>query len=1335
MNNIVGISFLSGSNITGDVYSNLHPLELDYIASTNLQFKNTPITFNDGFRFYTSSILTDAKDIAATKNTLYYLTKGQTWDDFIYDGYNTAAGSINSNQQIDFDKAGFFYAFIRCQSPSFNPYSFIGPTDLSSLSTTEPKQSLAKFVKLSNGKYNIFFYKQNTTHDTIEYILTVDTSSEFDVLKIVKATLKSSNYVQEFNIRAIEDNMVQITYDEPVYKNYQYPIYIDLVKNDVLSPSPVIEKVVGNINNFLESCGVYRPLTDEMSNVNKYASNTNIYSTAVFNLINEGRYPLQLGIESDKHNVWIGYYNEIFNKANNKNVDPNPEITVTRVPINYLVTSNFKSDADLENKKLKINICPLKSTYTPEQENIKTTTVNIDGIPLIDAPENLQPIQRTYNKLFVSNNEMDNYSKVHLGYSAGTREIKFAADTNTFFHYPLQASILPLSAGALIEAGAIPGATPYLSDKIFMKNASYGTFNHWGHLVPPPGCLNGQFLCSWLSGSDASSLSGLENSVWVDRWYDSSKICEVSALQTGINSISSNNSSFTIYDEPSKMVLNPGGWYYYHHVGNNIMNDFINSFNINNTALRLNLQCSINNIKDISSYENIIEITNKKDDTFKVNNPDEILKENYVLSLDGTNYAKLQYNKSIELTSDITVSTWIYGDKWKNNPGHHILDNGFRGGWAITLANGFYNPTVAIGESTYGHILNFSNNLIPYTDNMLVSGVGQSIDPDNVVVTDDLYVFVFDKNNKTLCKFEYTGDLIDLIDLSAHVDVVNNSKLQLGPDNNLYLHFNSMLIKTDLNFTQSSRIIKTDFNYTNFTIDLSGNIIGGNFVDVAVDNNNVLWYISSCPVEFFTQYNQPYMGENGSFFMGTPEVDVAYDGSSISEAITSMNAMNYIFYSTEENRNIIDSIGYVNSAVPMHVIDLNGNLITFSTFFYNNAKNGILSRFYQPMRLVVDEKNYMYIINDTQEITKVVISSDQRTGFIYRKNLISDKQTTGLSMEVLNQYKLDLINETNGVNRDDPTYEYIKLTQTDTLWKDVSSNYTKQDYISLLYEYDKIYNEFKTYMYYVDNTSGIMYKFDTDGEYISSIKLTDGYDTRSLSTIDTTFTNYTNIATTYDWHRKYTLNTSDNNDSDIRMYLYTIEGNNITKHTLQSRSHELITDDWHHVAFTYSKDSGEILLYLNGVIVDSKTISPNQQIYYKYKNDIGIGTSMLRSGTLYEELKTDSYLFNGGIDDVRIYDYPLTRGNIGRIILNKYKIHDMTWNIPVGLKNYIEQIEHFFKHKIPGSKSNMFDIYLSNTGIDNQDMRIEIEKIIRESIPRITPNYTKLNNIYWTESI
>ena len=111
---------------------------------------------------------------------------------------------------------------------------------------------------------------------------------------------------------------------------------------------------------------------------------------------------------------------------------------------------------DLISKKVGINIVPLKSTYTPEQETIKTSTVNIEGTVIVNAPENIQPVQRTYSKLFVSNNEMDNYSKIHLGYSSSTKEIKFAADNNTFFHYPLQASLRPYSAGNELSHSATP---------------------------------------------------------------------------------------------------------------------------------------------------------------------------------------------------------------------------------------------------------------------------------------------------------------------------------------------------------------------------------------------------------------------------------------------------------------------------------------------------------------------------------------------------------------------------------------------------------------------------------------------------------------------------------------------------------------------------------------------------------------------------------------------------------------------------------------------------------------------------------------------------------------
>ena len=220
------------------------------------------------------------------------------------------------------------------------------------------------------------------------------------------------------------------------------------------------------------------------------------------------------------------------------------------------------------------------------------------------------------------------------------------------------------------------------------------------------------------------------------------------------------------------MVLNR--WVPLSSCGNNNQ-VFVDSFNFVISVLRLNPR-DTHGIEDISSYENAVEITDKKDDTFKVSNPDEALEENYILNLDGTNYAKIQYSETIDLTGDITVSMWIYSDKWCSNPGYHLLDNGFRGGWSTAIFNGFYNPTIAVGEATYGHVLSFSDNLIPYTDNILVSSSEPSINPDNVVVTDELYVYVFDKINKTLGKFEYTGDLIDLIDFSAHVDIVTNSK-------------------------------------------------------------------------------------------------------------------------------------------------------------------------------------------------------------------------------------------------------------------------------------------------------------------------------------------------------------------------------------------------------------------------------------------------------------------------------------------------------------------------------------------------------------------------------
>lgn len=1341
MNYTVNTVFLSGENHTNTstTVETLQPLEFNYFTSTGLKMKNSLMVYNDGFKLYSNKLLNNLKDATATNNTIFYLTSGVTWDEFIYDGYNSKVSNLNNQTKVLFDRlnnTGFFYAFIQDRFAS-NPLSFvylsdITPTEDPELSTSETQRSLAKFTRLTNGKVKISFTKQqrlatvnpNVEYETIEFVLTVDVSTHNPVVKIVRSNVKLPQYVQEFNLYLVEDLML-ISFDTDALSNYSASDINIIGQENILSESSVIQRFIGVVNSKLVANGIMRGLAGSIDNLNKYINNINninVYKTSAFALVNDGYTDLELGIANNKHNVWVGYYNEIYDKANNQNVKPNPNLTVEKVPVNYLVTSNFKSQVDAKNNTIKVNILPLKTTYTPEQETIKTTTVNIEGVTIQNAPENIQPVQRTYTKLFVTNNEMENYSKINLGYTSFTNEIKLKADQDNYFHYPLQADRIPLSSSDLIQAGALPGATPFLSDKIFMKNAAYGDKSYWGHLTPPPGCLNGQFLCSWLSGSDASSLSGLEQSIWMDRWYDSAKVTEISALFASTNAISSTLNGAIIYDTPSQMVLNPGGWYYYFHVGNEIIKDFVNSFNIGNTSLRLNVQCTTSKITDESFYDNNIFITNEKDSTITLSNPDGALEDNYVLNLDGTNYATIQFKDNLDVTDDITVGMWMNSDKWLNNPGHYLLDNSFRGGWSYSINNGFYNPTISIGESYYGHVLDFADSLRPYTDNLLISGtslqssITGKLNPDNVIVTDEFYTYAFDKQTKTLCKFEYTGNLVKLIDISSYSPTISNSKILLGPDEWIYVHFNNSIFKTDTDLLSTVSLYNNNFPYNNFILDLSGNVVGGDFVDIAVDNFNTIWYISSCPPSFFTSYIQP--GLERPFFDIT-----TYDLTNMVASLTAAGDLNFVFYFTSTNG--------ISSAEPIRVLTLEGNDITFPVFFKNNATNAILSKFYQPTRLNFDNNNYLYMLNNRDELIKLIIGQDHQAGYVSYSSLINKELTTGLNLTTIAPYiTSNFLGRTNAANRNSPVYEYIKLTETETTWDQVKSSFTKQNYLNFMYEYDEITETYRTFIYYINNYNGVLYKFSPEGEYINTYKIAEGFDILTAPTIDNNKTNYNNIATSYDWSRKYISNKGNYASLDLK--IYTIINNQVTKHTLRTSNKAIIDNEWHHVAFTYDASAGQITLYLDGVIVDTKSITPNSKIYYKYKNDIGIGTTILKTGSLLTELKSSSYLFYGKIDDIRIYDHVLTRGNIGRLIINKYKIHDMIWNIQTGTKSYIEEIRHFFKNKTPGSKSAVFNLYISNSGITDQTVKQGIEQIIRESMPRISPSYTRLNKIYWT---
>jgi hypothetical protein len=91
---------------------------------------------------------------------------------------------------------------------------------------------------------------------------------------------------------------------------------------------------------------------------------------------------------------------------------------------------------------------------------------------------------------------------------------------------------------------------------------------------------------------------------------------------------------------------------------------------------------------------------------------------------------------------------------------------------------------------------------------------------------------------------------------------------------------------------------------------------------------------------------------------------------------------------------------------------------------------------------------------------------------------------------------------------------------------------------------------------------------------------------------------------------------------------------------------------------------------------------------------------------------------------------------IGRAFLelDKNKRNQFTplnWNSSSGQRAYIEEIERFFLHRLPGQKSQYFDIKIKNSTITDSNVKTIIENNIKNILSQNTPAYTNLRNIIW----
>jgi hypothetical protein len=173
---------------------------------------------------------------------------------------------------------------------------------------------------------------------------------------------------------------------------------------------------------------------------------------------------------------------------------------------------------------------------------------------------------------------------------------------------------------------------------------------------------------------------------------------------------------------------------------------------------------------------------------------------------------------------------------------------------------------------------------------------------------------------------------------------------------------------------------------------------------------------------------------------------------------------------------------------------------------------------------------------------------------------------------------------------------------------------------------------------------------------------------------------------------------------------------------------------YHHFAVRFDAYNGFMSLFVDGQKTGDVQFTPRK---YKFSNLLYrpflIGTSCFNNSTpLYQYLKKDSYIVdNIKIRNLYLYDIPLNDCDILMHARESRDIQDIHFDIPCGRRNYLEEIERYFKATIPGSKSTQYNIVLRNTGITDEKLRKALEERIGIVLANSAPVYSKLNKIKW----
>ena len=457
---------------------------------------------------------------------------------------------------------------------------------------------------------------------------------------------------------------------------------------------------------------------------------------------------------------------------------------------------------------------------------------------------------------------------------------------------------------------------------------------------------------------------------------------------------------------------------------------------------------------------------------------------------------------------------------------------------------------------------------------------------------------------------------------------------------------------------------------------------------------------------------------------------------------------------------VLDTYNFGNIGSSRSIYPFNDNLAfvltgnASSSFYCINTDTGGLSGYNQTPYLydaanIIDFTNtgFLNILTHKKQIyilqgySPQILNNDiyfSWNNFIWQYNTITKERYSAYKFNTLIDFNIDFdgnlwaLHDTNKVSKLETTIEKNVLF-TKTL--DLSGTLSNIDLLSYFEG-----NSYKKEMLVYSRLSGTnaslrMDKLQYDGAVVMTTLLPSYL---SASVTDNNNITSKTDTTGGDYARYYVKEQYPQHNLSAKIRLRNVYNYGKTKKIDLKFNLSAVDVGYHHVSVRVDTYKGIMSMFFDGELVANQYFEENNFIFNNLlKEPFYAGaTPSFNNKLLATRLRQNNTFFtnNTKLKNIYLYKKPLDYYQIGLHVKQALNFYPLSFDLPSGRRNILDEIEYVFKNKVPGFKTGIFDLEVKNTGITDAALKSTLEKQIKQTLQGCIPSYTKLRNIIWRES-